>query len=134
MGFFLGLDISLREVPAKDSCKNLRAKTSPDRHPLHVTVLFLQPLEAAGHPVSLKKLLVGFSSSLLFGGLLLFANTDDAWIQRAGQSMEGGVRSIVDQASHGMGIGTIELHCVERSLIRSKEPRIPPAIGKTAHF
>ena len=48
--------------------------------------------------------------------------------------MERCVDSVVDQAAHWMGVGTIKLHCREESLNRSNEPSIPSAIGITAHF
>ena len=68
------------------------------------------------------------------GRLSFFADAHHAGIQGAGQGVEGCMSSVVDQASHGMGVGTIELHCVERSLHCSNEPSIPKAIGITAHF
>ena len=66
--------------------------------------------------------------------LSFFTNPDHAWIQRASQSVEGCMDSVVDQASHWMGVGTIKLHCRELSPNRSKEPSIPTAIGISAHF
>jgi hypothetical protein len=66
--------------------------------------------------------------------LSFFTNPDHARIQRASQSVEGCMDSVVDQASHWMGVGTIKLHCRELSPNRSKEPSIPTAIGISAHF
>ena len=75
-----------------------------------------------------------FAPFCVFGRLSLFTDTDHAGIQRAGQGMEWCMRSVVDQASHWMGVCTIKLHFVEISLICSNEPSILSAIGITAHF
>ena len=66
--------------------------------------------------------------------LSFFANSYHARIQGAGQGVERCMDSIMDQASHWMGVGTIELHCMEVSPNCSNEPSIPTAIGITAHF
>ncbi len=68
------------------------------------------------------------------GRLSFFANSYHARIQGAGQGVERCMDSIMDQASHWMGVGTIELHCMEVSPNCSNEPSIPTAIGITAHF
>ena len=68
------------------------------------------------------------------GRLFLSANSDDARIQGAGQGVERCVDSVVDQASHWMGISTIKLHCMDYSLNCSNELSVPSAIGITAHF
>ena len=66
--------------------------------------------------------------------LSFFTNPDHARIQGASQCVERCVDSVVDQAAHWMGVGTIKLHCKEESLNCSNEPSIPKAIGITAHL
>ena len=66
-----------------------------------------------------------FAPFCVFGRLSLFTDTDHAGIQRAGQGVEWCMCSIVDQASHWMGVCTIELHCVEISPNCSNEPSTP---------
>ena len=78
--------------------------------------------------------LKGFVPFCVLGGLSLFADADHSGVQRAGQGVEGCMCSVVDQASHWMGVGTIELHCAEISLNCSNESSIPSAIGITAHL
>ena len=81
-----------------------------------------------------KPFFVAYRSFSFLGRLSLFANSDDARIQGAGQGVERCVDSVVDQASHWMGVGTIKLHCMDLSPNRSNELSIPSAIGITAHF
>ena len=83
------------------------------------------------NPLVVLKALARFR---VLGRLSLFADSDHAWIQRAGQSVEGCMGSVMDQASHWMGVCTVELHCVEISPNCSNEPSIPSAIGITAHL
>ena len=59
------------------------------------------------HPLVVLKALACFR---VLGRLSLFADSDHAWIQRAGQGVEGCMCSVMDQASHWMGIGAVELH------------------------
>ena len=81
-----------------------------------------------------KPFFLAYRSFSFLGRLSLFANSDDARIQGAGQGVERCVDSVVDQASHWMGVGTIKLHCMGLSLNRSNDLSIPSAIGITAHF
>ena len=83
------------------------------------------------NPLVVLKALARFR---VLGRLSLFADSDHAWIQRAGQGVEGCMCSVMDQASHWMGVCTIELHCVEISPNCSNERSIPSAIGITAHL